>query len=96
MAEKKPLINTDLFARTEPPEMSLRKDDIPGDKDIISARGVGLKLSEWRELDAIAKDLGMNSHALRTYAIRRFLSEYKAGKIQATTKTRTVKELPKA
>lgn len=81
---KKAMIETNLFAKTataqtQPP-------------DIIAAKGVGLKLSEWAELDAIAADLGMTSHALRVYAVHYFLAHYRAGKIKPQTKT--VKSLP--
>jgi len=81
---KKALIDSNLFAKTTKAE--------PPPQDIIAAQGVGLKLSEWAVLDAIAADLEMKPHAIRVYAIRYFLAQYKAGKIQP--QTRTVKRLP--
>jgi hypothetical protein len=84
---KKALIDPNLFAKTTTAQPQASPQD-----DIIKAQGVGLKLSEWAELDTIAADLGMKRHALRVYAVRYFLAAYKAGKIRATT--RTVKSLP--
>jgi len=83
---KRAEINTNLFAKSEPIETKSEE------KDVIEAQGVGLKKSEWAELDTIAADLGMTSHALRVYAVRHFLAQYKAGKIKTADKT--VKSLP--
>ena len=83
---KRAEIKTDMFAKTEPTETK------PQEQDAITAQGVGLRLSEWAELDTIAADLGMTPHALRVYAVRHFLAQYKAGKIKTADKT--VKSLP--
>jgi hypothetical protein len=55
-------------------------------KDRISARGVGLKSSEWAELEKIAQDAGLKPHAVAAYAIRYFLKDYRAGKIKPQAK----------
>jgi hypothetical protein len=55
-------------------------------QDRISARGVGLKASEWAELEKIADDAGIKPHAVAAYAIRYFLKDYRAGKIKPQAK----------
>ena len=62
------------------------------DDDIVKPRGVGLKISEWQEVDEIADELGWKPHAVLVYAVRYFLKAYRDGEIK--TKTRTTKELP--
>lgn len=54
--------------------------------DIIKARGVGLRQSEWTELEKIADDSGIKLHAVTAYAIRYFLKDYRAGKIKPQAK----------
>jgi len=66
----------DLFTSTE----------TEAKKDIIAARGVGLKTSEWVEIEGIAVDLGTTPHAVTAYAVRYFLKQYRAGKIKPETK----------
>jgi len=83
---KRAEINTNLFAKSEPTETK------PQEQDVITAQGVGLRVSEWAELDTIAADLEMTPHALRVYAVRFFLAQYKAGKIKTAAKT--TKTLP--
>ena len=62
--------------------------------DIIKARGVGLKVSEWQELEKIANELGVTVHSLTSYGVRYFLKDYKQGKIKPQTKrTQTLPEL---
>ena len=85
---KRAEINTNLFAKIEPTEPEPK----PKKQDRIEAKGAGLKKSEWAELDKIADDLGMTSHAVHVYAVRYFMAQYKAGKIKAQEKT--VKSLP--
>jgi hypothetical protein len=43
--------------------------------------GVGLKESEIAQLDTIAAELGVARNALARFAIRRFLAEYRAGRV---------------
>jgi len=59
-------------------------------EDFVKARGVGLAASEWAEFDKVAKELDMNPHALRVYALRYFMQRYQAGDIQ----TKKVTALP--
>ena len=85
MAKAKPSM-TDLFKKTEPSQAA--------GADIIKARGVGLKESEWAELQKVAKELGTNLHAVTAYGVRYFLKAYKAGKIKPETKeTQALPEL---
>jgi len=85
--DKRATVETDMFVTPEP-----KHETKPQEKDEITAQGVGLRLSEWAELDTIAADLGMTPHALRVYAVRYFLAQYKAGKIKTAAKT--TKTLP--
>ncbi len=63
-------------------------------EDSVRARGVGLKLSEWEEVEQIADDLGIKPYALAGYAIRYFLKAYREGKIKTETrKTQTLPDL---
>ena len=75
----------DHTAKTQP-------EPKPKKQDRIEAKGAGLKKSEWAELDKIADDLGMTSHAVHVYAVRYFMAHYKSGKLKA--QTQTVKILP--
>ena len=65
-------INTNLFAKTG-------KATEP---DVIKSRGVGLSVSEWAELDAIAAEKNISPHALRAAAVRYFAGQYKAGAVK--------------
>jgi hypothetical protein len=56
-------------------------------QDIIKARGVGLKLSEWAQLEQIAGELGITLHAVTAYAVKYFLKAYQEGKIKPEKKT---------
>ena len=75
--------------------MAKKTTEGQGEKDIIEARGVGLKKSEWAELKKIAGELGGETlHAVSAYAIRYFLKAYRAGKIKPETKrTQTLPQL---
>lgn len=79
---KKPSM-TGLFDKTE-------SQDAPA--DIIVARGVGLKQSEWAELKKIKNELGITLHAVTAYAVRYFLKAYREGKIKP--EKRTTQNLP--
>jgi hypothetical protein len=81
---KKPTLKG-LFDRTEPSQ-----DQAP--QDIIKARGVGLKISEWEELEGIRRELGITLHAVTAYAVRYFLKAYREGKIKP--EKRTTQNLP--
>jgi len=56
----------------------------PPDVDRTLPVGVGLKQSELRELDAIARELGIARNALMRYGLAYFLREYRAGNIDVT------------
>ncbi len=60
--------------------------------DIIKPRGVGLKQSEWEELEKIADDTGLKLHAVAAYAIRYFIKAYREGKIKP--QARKINTLP--
>ena len=55
-------------------------------QDKIEPRGVGLKASEWVEIEKIAAEIGITPHAVVQYGIRYFLKEYRAGKIKTQAK----------
>lgn len=75
---KKPAIGN-LFSKTESqPSM--------GD-DKIDAKGVGLKLSEWQEIEDRAKALGMTRHGLAAILLRYGLEHLRTGKIKTKTET---------
>jgi hypothetical protein len=54
--------------------------------DKIQTRGIGLKLSEWGEVDGIAEELELTPHAVIAYAVRYFLKAWHEGKIKPQTK----------
>lgn len=85
MAKKQKPSMTDLFNTTTAEG---------GEGDIIKARGVGLKVSEWGEVEAIAGELGMTPHAVSAYLLRYGLKAYRAGKIKPETKTKKITNLP--
>ena len=62
------------------------------EKDLVKSRGIGLKISEWQEIDQIADELGWKSGEVLLYAVRYFLKKWHDGEIETTT--RTTKELP--
>jgi len=73
--------------------MAKKPPEGQGEKDIIEARGVGLKKSEWAELEKIATELGgMTLHAVTAYGVRYFLKAYRAGKIKPVS-TQTLPDL---
>ena len=66
-----------LIRKTEPPP-DQTQDKAPADP--IRTSGLGLRMSEWAELDRIADEVGTKPHALIVYAIRIFIDAYKQGK----------------
>ena len=54
--------------------------------DKIQARGIGLKASEWEEVEKIAAELGVTPHAILTYGVRYFLKAWHEGKIKPQVK----------
>ena len=79
MAKRKPSM-TGLFDRTAPEAQP------EGERDRVQAHGVGLKRSEWAELESIAGELGITLHAVTAYGVRYFLKAWHAGKIKPETK----------
>jgi hypothetical protein len=55
-------------------------------QDKTEARGVGLKASEWVEVEKIARELDITPHAVLQYGIRYFMRDYRAGKIKKQAK----------
>lgn len=82
MAKAKPKI--DVFEKTaEPQQQPLTADDV------IDAKGVGLKKSEWAEIDERAQSMGITRHKLAAMLLRYGLDHLRSGKI----KTRTEKTI---
>lgn len=75
---KKPALGN-LFQKTEPKPSE--------GKDTIDAKGVGLKLSEWQEIEDRAKALGMTRHGLAAILLRYGLDHLRTGKIKTKTET---------
>lgn len=69
----------------------MTKKNLPTD-DLVKSRGLGLRISEWEEIDQIADELSWKPHAVVAYGVRYFLKAWQEGKIKTTT--RTTKELP--
>ena len=74
-------INIDPLAKTDNPKEAKQ----PQEPDVIKSRGVGLSVSEWAELDAIAAEKNISPHALRAAAVRYFADQYKAGAVEITS-----------
>lgn len=62
--------------------------------DKIQARGIGLKGSEWEEIEKIAADLDTTTHAILAYGVRYFLKHWREGKIKTQTEVKKTKTLP--
>ena len=56
------------------------------DQDPVTAKGIGLRASEWAQFEAIAEEMGSNRHAVAAWALRDFLKRYEAGEIQTVKK----------
>ena len=63
------------------------------DEYSIDPKGVGLKLSEWKEIEYLAKVLGMTRHKLAVKLLRYGLSHLKSGKIKTKTEIQEVTKL---
>jgi hypothetical protein len=77
MAKTKPAL--DMFDKT---------DRDQAEADIIKARGLGLKLSEWKEIDELAEKLQVTPHAVTVYGVRYFLEQHRAGKVKIQVQTK--------
>lgn len=78
---KKPQIENDLFKRTDQAGSETHEATGP-----TITKGVGLKESEWAELQDVADELGQTQHAITAYAVRYFLKQYRTGEIQPENK----------
>lgn len=78
---KRAKISGDLFKRTEPGPNAQAKGDLPAEGRTVSV-GVGLKESEVEALDQLAKSYGVARNALLRFAVRHFLTEHQAGRIE--------------
>ncbi len=58
--------------------------------DIIKTRGLGLRLSEWEEVDKIAAEMEVKPHGVLTFAVRYFLKHWREGRIKIKTETRNI------
>lgn len=59
-------------------------------KDKIRPVGVGLKASEWEQVQRIAEKAEISPHALTRYAILKFIQMYENGEITIETETKRV------
>lgn len=96
---KKELINSDLFAKTEPKTQPTqaatttqkrRKRD--KDNPVISY-GVGLRSADWKRFFLIAESLGTTYHELAVYVLLDFLDRWDKG-YRPPTETKTVLRRP--
>lgn len=64
--------------------------------DPVKSIGVGLRVSEAAELEAIAAGLGVPRSGLMAWVLRRFLADYRAGRaVLPDLETVTVTRLPR-
>ena len=54
---------------------------------------VYLKEHEREYMEALADQLGVSKHSLRQFAIRYFIDQHRAGKVEIPTETKTVTEI---
>ena len=69
-----------LFSKTESEQPQAQTTDE------VKSSGVGLRESEWQQIEAIAEEMGITKHAVAAYALRYFLKSYDAGEIKTETK----------
>jgi hypothetical protein len=70
----------DVFKKTEAEQPEIDVSDL--DRGNIQSTGVGLRKGEIDALDAIGESLGgIARNALIRFAVRRFLLDYRAGKV---------------
>ena len=84
MAKRKgldPQESAGLFSKTEGEQQPQAQP-----KDEVKSHGVGLRESEWLQIEAIADEMGITKHAVAAYALRYFLKSYNAGEIKTETK----------
>ena len=81
MAKKKPTI--DVFKNTS--SAAQQQQPLTAQEDIIDAKGVGLKKSEWGEIEQRAQELGITRHKLAAILLRYGLDHLRNGKIKTKT-----------
>ena len=68
---KKQTLDPNMFAKTEP---------APSDEpDPVRPVGIGLKASEWADLELMAAQLGVTRHSLSLWILRDFIKRFKDG-----------------
>lgn len=100
---KKPLIDSNLFARTEPEaekapqapqaDNTARKRRKRNANDPITSYGIGLRASQWAGFAAIAAELGTNYHDLGVYVLSDFMARWERGE-RPPTETKQVLKRP--
>ena len=74
---KRQKLGADLFSKTDSKQATA--------SDKIKARGVGLKESEWAEIEKIAGEMGQTAHYVSAALLRHGLEAYRAGKLKPKT-----------
>lgn len=94
MARQKPALDA-IFKRTEPRDEETppaRPGAAPSARskaDKIVSVGVGLRASERAEFDDLAAQLGVTRNALMAWAMRWFLAEHRAGRVDVPVERTT-------
>lgn len=57
----------------------------------VKPRSVALKIAEQEQIEAIAQALNVSVNSVMTFAIRRFLDDYRAGRVDLTNRIRQTK-----
>ncbi|MCW1969188.1 MAG: hypothetical protein KIH69_013840 [Anaerolineae bacterium] len=57
----------------------------------VKPRSVALKIAEQEQIEAIAQALNVSVNSVMTFAIRRFLDDYRAGRVDLTHRIRQTK-----
>lgn len=57
----------------------------------VKPRSVALKIAEQEQIEAIAQALDVSVNSVMTFAIRRFLDDYRAGRVDLTNRIRHTK-----
>jgi len=71
MAKKQQPDLSNIFAKTE--------QAAPAPDDPVRPVGIGLKISEWGELEKIAAELGVTRHQLTMWILRDFTKRWRDG-----------------
>lgn len=63
------------------------------EKEVNRPVSVYLVKREREYMEALAERLGVSDHSLRQFAIRYFIDQHRAGKVEIPTETKTVTEI---